>query len=1136
MLVDLGAFIVKWSDCAGGAERGNAALYLVEMLTALGLPTPDPASAETRHNDYVFERAVRSGFDGAGQPRRIDLYKRGCFVLEAKQSRWSGKAKAAPSLPGPDDLGLPTGAAAGRGWDALMRNARTQAKGYVSDLPADHPAPPFVLICDVARSFEVWADFTGTGRGFSPFPDRKRFRFGHADLADPDIQARLRAIWTDPGSLDPTRHAAAVTREIIDELAVVSQRLESSGHDPEHVAHFLMRCIFTVFAADVGLLPKDKLITLLEECVRAPAMFVPMFNDLWRRLDEPAHEERFFPGFGRHVPHINGGLFHRPSVLPLDAPELNRLLLATRHDWRQVEPAIFGSLLEHALRPAERRRLGAHYTPRRYVERLVDLTVTEPLRADWRKVLMRIEQACDEGDTRGAVRLARQFHADLCSIRVLDPACGTGNFLYIALELLKRLEGEVLETLTDLGQTDQLELATIDPSQFLGLEVNPRAAAIAELVLWIGWLQQHYRNHTGHPAEPILQAHGNIRRRDAVLDWDGAPAPQSRLTAAGCVPDWPDARRPDWPEADFIVGNPPFIGGKDLRSRLEPGYAEALWRAHPQMNDSADLVMYWWDRAADILTTPGARLRRFGFVTTNSITQVFQRRTVERWKTGPRALSLVHAIADHPWTRVVRDSAAVRIAMTVAEAGIRDGELATVVSETDLDTDAPLIATTAVRGRINPDLTVGADVTQTRPLLANAGLCSPGVKLHGSGFIVTQAHEATLGIGRRPGLEAHIRPYRNGRDLTGRSREAMVIDLFGLDRTEVRDRFPEVYAHLVETVKEVRDETGRPVGRDVNRRQTYRDNWWLFGEPRGDFRPALEGLPRYIATVETAKHRIFQFLDAAILADNKLLAIATHDAAHLAVLSSSAHAAWYLANAGKLGVYDRDAVYVKSRCFDPFPFPVLDDHQRLRLRTTGEALDRHRKAVLEEHPDLTLTGIYNLLELFLESAELTTRQQADARRGRIVILRDLHHEIDRLTAEAYGWPAEQTDAEIVAALAGLNRVRDVEEARGHVRWIRPEFQPARAGVRAPMAQDLGDLGPRPVHPPRRPAFPTERYEQPLAIQATLARERGPIECRELASRFSGGVRLTPRIDRVLTTLHRYGHVQKLDDGRWVSAR
>ncbi len=1131
--MDIHQFIAKWRDCEGGAERGNAPLYLVEMLRALDLPTPDPASASSAHNDYVFERAVRSSFDEGGKPRRIDLYKRGCFVLEAKQSRWSDRTKAAPfdAVEVAADMLGASDHASGRGWDTLMRNARAQAKAYVADLPPDHPAPPFILICDVARSFEVWADFTGTGRGYGHFPDRRRFRFSHDDLARPEIQDLIRAIWTDPGSLDPTPRAAAITREIVDELAQVSRTLEAQGRDPAEVAHFLMRCIFTIFAADVGLLPKDRLVAAIQDCIRSPAGFAPLFQRLWLQLNAPEHHQRYFEPFGCHVPHINGGLFADSRVFPLGAPELNRLLLATRSNWREVEPAIFGSLLEHALQPAERRRLGAHYTPRRYVERLVELTVMEPLRRDWRRVATGVEQARDEGDTRGAVRLARRFLADLRAVRILDPACGTGNFLYVSLELLKRLEGEVLETLTDLGETDHLDLGTVDPSQFLGLEVNPRAAAIAELVLWIGWLQQHYRNHTGHPTEPILRAHGNIVHRDAILTWDGWPELRFRMSPDGAVPEWPNARRPDWPEADFIVGNPPFMGGKDLRARQDEGYAEALWRVHPQMNDSADLVMYWWDRAADLLTRPGSRLRRFGLVTTNSITQTFQRRTLDRWMAGPRPLSLVYAVPDHPWTRAASDSAAVRIAMTVAEAGFHQGERLTVASESELDTDAPVVTLVGERGRINPDLSVGADAGRARPLAANAGLCSPGVKLHGAGFIIGRAQAAALGLGRRPGLERHIRPYRNGRDLTGHSRDALVIDLYGLDREAVRDRFPEVYAHLIQTVKEVRDDRGVLIGRDANRRPAYRDNWWIFGEPRGDFRPALDGLARYIVTVETTKHRVFQFLDAAILPDNMLVCVASDDAAILSVLSSRAHALWCRARGGSLEDRPR---YTKSGCFDPFPFPDLDPARRARLRTAGEALERHRRSVLTEHADLTLTGLYNLLEAVRAGAALDDRQKDAATRGRVLILRELHDEIDSLVAAAYGWPADLADRQIIAELAALNRVRGAEEARGRVRWLRPDWRPGRGGAPVREAETLHPDLARPSSAGRRPAFPPDRYEQPLAVQAALADAEGALDVDGLARRFSGGRRLASRIGRVLTTLHRYGHVERLDDGRWVA--
>ncbi len=376
----------------------------------------------------------------------------------------------------------------------------------------------------------------------------------------------------------------------------------------------------------------------------------------------------------------------------------------------------------------------------------------------------------------------KAFHQRMCELRILDPACGTGNFLYVTMELMKRLEGEVLDTIERLGGQDalRLETFTVDPHQFLGIELNPRAAAIAELVLWIGYLRWHLRTKGEPPLEPILREFRNIERRDAVLEHDG-------FDAKGA---YKKPRRPEWPEADFIVGNPPFIGGKDIRSELGDNYAEALWAAHSHMNASADFVMYWWDRAAELLTRKGTRLRRFGFVTTNSITQVFQRRVVERHLNAKKPVSLLMAIADHPWTKATKEAAAVRIGMTVCMAGIHEGVLRDVTSEAGLDTDEPAIVFHDAHGRINADLTIGVDVSSVAELQANLGLCFRGMQLIGSGFIVTVSEAHHLGLGRRPGLERHIRHYRNGRDLTARPREAMVIDLFGLTSEEVRDRYP----------------------------------------------------------------------------------------------------------------------------------------------------------------------------------------------------------------------------------------------------------------------------------------------------------------------------------------------------------
>ncbi|MBN8552294.1 MAG: class I SAM-dependent DNA methyltransferase [Caulobacterales bacterium] len=1119
--MDVEQFINRWKDARGGAERANYQIFLGELCEALGLPRPDPASHQTAENDYVFERGVkRRDSEELSSTLRIDLYKRGCFILEAKQSRAADR----PDQPRlfTEQEATSTAAAEGK-WDVMMRHARRQAEGYVFRLPADHPAPPFILVCDVGYVFEVYADFSGSGRAYSPFPDRKGFRIRLEDLRDPAIQDRLRSIWSDPQSLDPSKKAAVVTRQIAERLAAVSKRLERT-HPPEEVAHFLMRCIFTMFAEDVDLLPRGKFTGLLTDCLDGPESFAPLLEDLWRKMDKKDHADRFFSYFKTHLRWFNGGLFHDPRAFPMTKEEIGELLAASKHDWRYVEPAIFGTLVEQALDPDERRKLGAHYTPRSYVERLVEVTVMEPLRSDWADVQLRVTDAKERGEPKEAVAAVRAFHKQLCATRVLDPACGTGNFLYVSLELMKKLEGEVLEALAELGESETIGLEEVDPHQFLGIELNVRAAAIAELVLWIGYLQQHYRNRSEHPAEPILKAFDNIQNKDAVLTWDGSPELQFEMTDGVAVQVFPNARRPDWPEAEFIVGNPPFIGGKDIRSRMMPGYAEALWRAHSHMNESADFVMYWWDRAAELLTRKKTPLRRFGLVTTNSISQVFQRRVMERHLNAKAPISLIFAIPDHPWTKATKDSAAVRIAMTAAQTGAREGELLEVVSEAGLETDDPAIGFVRRRGKINSDLTVGVDVARAGALAASKGLASRGVQLMGSGFIVTPQEAEALGLGRRPGLERHIRDYRNGRDLTAHSRGVMVIDLFGLTAETVRRDYPEVYQHLLATVKP---------DRDSNNRASYRENWWIFGEPRRELRPALEGLSRYIATVETTKHRVFQFLDDSILPDNMLVAIASDDGWHLSVVSSRTHIVWTL-NVG--GVLEDRPRYTKSGCFDPFPFPDPDEATRDRLRDLGEELDATRKQVQAEHPDLTLTGLYNVLEKLRAGEALSDKDEDVKDRGRVLILKDLHEQIDRAAADAYGWPHDLSDEQVLERLVALNAERAAEEAAGHVRWLRPDYQIPRFAKGAAAQTDKLDLDETEVaQDTALPTFPKDKGEQVMAIRAVLLASARPLDAAAIARAFKGGgKRIEQRVHQALTTLVRYGEITPLPNGQFVT--
>jgi hypothetical protein len=889
-------FITRWK-ASSGAERANFQSFANELCALLGVPLPDPATEEMTRNDYTFERGVKfKDATGTTSPGRIDLYKRNSFVMEAKQSREKGRPKA---LVGQPDLLIPDynprgEPSANRAWDTLMLNARRQAEEYARALETDHDWPPFVIVCDVGHCIELYADFSGRGRDYRPFPDSLNYRVYLSDLRKPEVRTRLAAIWTKPKSLDPAKQSAKVTREVAADLAKVSKALEKRLVEPlpleqraamtEAIALFLMRCLFTMFAEDVKLLPEGCFTRWLQGAITNPAKFRYELAQLWQAMDTGADYTTITEG---KVRRFNGHFFTSSTVFDLDKDEITALRDAASRNWKLVEPAIFGTLLEQALEKTERGQLGAHYTPKPYVERLVHVTIMEPLRQEWAQVEETIERLKGEARDKDALQRARDFHHKLCTTRVLDPACGTGNFLYLSLALMKELEGEVLQALLSLGGTEGFALMQgeqVGPHQFLGIEKNSRAAAIAELVIWIGYLQWHFATRSDMPTDPILEDIHNIQNIDAVVTWDGWPV-EAIVT---------NARRPEWPEAEFIVGNPPFIGGKDVRANLGDSYAQTLWAVHSnRVNESADFVMYWWDRAAELLTAKDTKLQRFGFVTTNSITQVFSRRVVARHLESKTPLSLIMAIPDHPWTKATDDHASVRIAMTVAMAGRHEGVVREVTSERALDTDQPQIETTDKIGRINADLTAGVDVASAGGLAANGGLSSRGMPLHGAGFIVTSDQASALGLGTVPGLERHIRVYRNGKDLMATPRGKLVIDLFGLEADDVRQRFPHVYQRLLETVKP---------DRDLNKREYRRSNWWLFGENNPDFRKCLANLSRYIATVETAKHRVFQFLDAAILPDNKLVCMGLDDGFALGVLSSRVHVTWAMRTGGWLGV------------------------------------------------------------------------------------------------------------------------------------------------------------------------------------------------------------------------------------------
>ena len=1127
------AFIARWA-AADGTERANYQLFALDLCELLGVQKPNPASRADGGNAYVFERNVTASFsDGSRAARFIDLYKRACFVLEAKQS---GKKLDS------------------KGQTRTLQQAWAQAEQYARSLPAEEGRPPFILVVDVGRTIDLYAEFSRSGATYTAFPDANSNRITLPDLHKPEVQDRLRRLWTDPHSLDPANYSAKVTRKISNKLAELAKSLEQSGHKSEAVAGFLSRCLFTMFAEDVELLPSNSFRDLLQKRANEPDKAMNQTRALWRDMNTGTD---YSAAIETRVLRFNGGLFQDADVLPLDKAQLAMLIDAAKADWRYVEPAIFGTLLERALSPGERHKLGAHYTPRAYVERLVLPTVIEPLREEWKDIQAAAALKAQGKGAKArneAAALLKGFQHRLSTVRVLDPACGSGNFLYVTLDHMKRLEAEVLAEMDKLGQaTLEAEGLTVSPHQFLGIEINPRAARLAELVLWIGYLQWHYRTfkHLNLP-EPVLRDFKNIENRDAVLaydaveevlapdgvpvtGWDGKTLKPSPVTGE-LIPDesaraplmrYVKPRKATWPEADFIVGNPPYLGARRIRLALGDGYLDALRNAWSDIPEHADFVMYWWAHAANLVAD--GCVQRFGLITSNSIRQSFSRKVLDGAFESHPNLSLRYVIPDHPWVDTA-DGAAVRVAMTVVGADGKQGRLQNVAVEregADGEIGVELETTT---GFITANLSVGVDPNSAVALLANKGMACVGYQLTGQGFVVDAAQIEAFASDEMP---LPIRPLVTGRDLMQRPRNLFSIDLLGFEIEDVRTRFPVIYQRVLDRVKPERDQ---------NRDGPSRENWWLFARPRAEFRPALVGIEHAIVTSLTAKHRTFIRVPAQTICDSTTVMFAFDDALQLGVLSSTIHVTWALAAGGRLGV-GNDPRYNKSRCFETFPFPIATDELAERIRILAEQLDAHRKRQQATHPNLTLTGMYNVLEKMRSGEALNAKEKITHEQGLVSVLKQLHDDLDTAVLEAYGWadlkPGTADFIEtILTRLVALNAQRAAEEVAGTIRWLRPEFQNPVTATATPAPEQAtldveteGDEQPAatPVVA-KQQAWPSAMAAQFKAVRLILA--SGAQTSITLAAQFKGKSRQADITD-ILDTLETLGQVMHTEDSRYA---
>jgi hypothetical protein len=886
------------------------------------------------------------------------------------------------------------------------------------------------------------------------------------------------------------------------------------------------------------------------------------------------------------IPQFNGSFFANAIAFDLPREQLEVLYEAAQKDWREVEPAIFGTLLERALEKKERSRLGAHYTPRSYVERLVRPVVMEPLRKEWELTEWVVHGilALKDGQEEPTELQRNKAKAEILAflerlkqIKILDPACGSGNFLYVTLDLLKTLEQEVLNRLEMLTGVSQLRLDfdQVNPSQFLGIEINPRAAAIAELVIWIGYLQWHFKRYgTTPPTNPILKDFHNIEFRDAVLAYDGreldvdAKTGKVRSRWGGRtmrhpvtgedVPDPSDQvpiyryinpRPAVWQEADYIVSNPPFIGNKRMRDRLGDGYVDALRATHGDISDTVDFVMYWWNQSAKLVIAN--KLKSFGLITTNSITQTFNRKVLQEYLSGTNPISLTFAIPDHPWIDST-DGAAVRIAMTVAKSEKFEGVLSKVVQESESDDGITVVSLASERGLINVDLSLGRDVVSTFQLLSNSKLSGQGVIILGDGFQLNEKEYLKLLEQEPQGIHL-VKRYRNGRDITDKPRNLRIIDLYGLTELQVK-QYPYIYQRIYDLVRPKRLEM---------KDKARREQWWLFGRSNQEIRNAIHELDRYIITCRTAKYRVFMFVENDVLPADRLIAFGLDDAFYLAVLSSSPHLIWALKTGGFLE--DRPN-YNHSDCFGKFPFPDATLEQKEKIRQLGERLDRHRKQVQAQHPEITITGMYNLLEKLRKGEDFTDKDREYNNKALVSTLKQIHDELDNAVLEAYGWedlkhsslhqntdsppsppilggtePSNQSKSPSIGGFRGLdnlsgeslteiildrlvtlNAQRAEEERNGHIRWLRPEYQAPNEVRTQTIIEGVGESEEVAIAPAEVKTFPKQPKDQLAAIRDLLRTSNTPWTIPQIAAQFKNGNRYKNAISENLERLEWFG--------------
>ncbi len=985
-------FIAKW-QASTLKERSAAQEHFIDLCRLLDEPTP--AESDPTGAFYCFERGAKKTTGGDGW---ADVWKRNCFGWEYK-----GKRKH-------------------------FNEAFVQLHRYAPALGN----PPLLIVSDMEQII-IHTAFNGT------VPDK--YSLALEDLRNPDNLRLLKWAFTEPERLRPKLTTAVLTEKAARQFGELAQTLCERGHDTTQVAHFCQQILFCFFAEDIGLLPNQLFSKLLEigqqRLEHLPATLTNLFNTMATG------------GFFGNDPvdWFNGGLFDAATPLPLTRADVTTLRELAQLNWSAIEPSILGTLFERGLDPNQREQLGAHYTDPASIMRLVNPVVLDPLREEWRThqtaiaaLLEKVAGLKNKADKAiaaanttaltteaankvGKVRTdasnaeakaknqiekrCRDFLNRLQKFRVLDPACGSGNFLLLALRGLKDLEHEVILDAERLGLP--ASFPKVGPENVLGIELNAYAAELARVTVWIGEIQWMLHHGFSLAKNPILKKINIIDQRDAVVNDDGA--------------------EPNWPTVDVIVGNPPFLGDKRMLGAMGDEYVKRLRNCYQgRIPGGADLVTYWFEKARTQLETRKAKT--VGFVATNSIRGGANRKVLERIC---ETTTIFNAWSDEPW---INSGAAVRVSLIC-------------FGNTEL---APVLNDEAVAA-IYADLTAGAidagsDITQAKALANNCGTCFIGTQKSGdfdiAGELARQWLQEQNPHGK-PNSDV-VRPWTNGADIARRSSDTWIVD-FGVNLTEEQAKFyQEPFQHLVEKVKPVRLQV---------KNELRKKFWWLHVPACENMRVALLPYPRYICTPRVAKHRLFKWIDKIVLPDCANSIIARADDTTFGILHSRFHELW----ASRMGTSLEDRPrYTPTTTFETFPFPIgltpADTGGAIATLDSGAIIPTvaaqyqdHAKAIaeaafklnqlredwlnppewIERQPEVVAGYPDRIIPKPKYAAELKQHTLTNLYNQRPDWLTTAHQQLDCAVAAAYGWEDEATElnaTEILQRLLALNLTRN----------------------------------------------------------------------------------------------------------------